>query len=99
MGFYSIKSDHIILNVKVSAGMRENKIIGVKNEELVIHIKAQAEKDKANRELTKYFAKLFGISRSDVEIRSGAHTPHKIVSLPASAESSLRKIESLSGSK
>lgn len=89
MSYYSIKKDRIILNIKVNAGMRENKIAGIKNNELAVQVKAQAEKEKANRELIKYFAKLFGVSRSDIEIRSGEHSPHKIVVMPKSAESCL----------
>jgi uncharacterized protein (TIGR00251 family) len=87
VGCYSVKNDRIYVNVKVGTGMRENRICGVKNDELVVQIKARAEKDKANRELLKYLSKLLGISRADVDIRTGAHSRHKVISLPESAAS------------
>jgi len=75
----------------VTPGMRDNKIIGIKNDELLIHIKTQAEKDKANKELVKFFSKELDISRTDIEIRSGMKSHHKIIKLPKSVLEKLPK--------
>ncbi len=92
MSFYSVKGDCAIVKVKVNTGARENKINGEKNDELLIQLKAQPEKDKANKELTVFLAKYFDISRADVDIRSGSHSHHKIIGLPGSVERRLKAI-------
>jgi uncharacterized protein (TIGR00251 family) len=93
LAYYSIRENIIFINIKVTPGMRENKIVGIKNEELIVHIKAQAEKDKANKELARFFSKELGISRTDIEIRSGMKSHHKVVVLPKSVINKLPKTE------
>jgi uncharacterized protein len=90
MECYSTKGNFLVLKVKVTPGMRDNRLNGIKNEELLIHIKAQAEKDKANKELVKFLAKALDIGRSDIELVTGEHSHHKVIKLPGSALRSLK---------
>jgi uncharacterized protein len=89
MSCFSVKGDRLILKVKIGTGAHGNKFCGEKNDELLIQIKAQPEKDKANKELIKFLSKSLEVSRSDIEIITGAHSHHKLITLPKSAESGL----------
>jgi uncharacterized protein (TIGR00251 family) len=93
MACFSAKGDRVIVRAKISTGARGNRICGIKNDELLIQIKAQPEKDKANRELVIFLSKFFGISRSEVDIRSGSHSHHKLINLPRSIEFRLHAIQ------
>ncbi len=81
-----------VLSVKVIPNSGVNRIVGFKNEELVVKVKAQAEKGKANKELIKFLATFFGISKSMVTIVSGEKSHHKRIEIPLSMDIVVRKI-------
>jgi uncharacterized protein (TIGR00251 family) len=78
------KNNQCAVKVKVFPRSSKNTLAGIKNNELTVKIKGLPEKGKANIELMKFFAKLLGISRSQVEISSGQKSQHKTIVLPVS---------------
>ena len=81
-----------VVPVKVIPGSSYNSISGYKDGEIIIKVKAQPEKGKANRELVKYLSKLLGIAKSDIEVLSGETSRHKRLSLPDAAASELESL-------
>lgn len=72
----------VYLTVKVFPGAGENKIKEILNDEIIkIDIKAQPEKGKANKELTKFLAKEFAVDKANVRIISGAAERKKLIKI------------------
>jgi uncharacterized protein (TIGR00251 family) len=94
-GFYTVRAEEIRVRVKVKPGSGANCIVGVRGDELIVKVKARAEKDRANRELIDFLAEWAGIPRKDVAILSGARSRRKTVSLSRAAEAAMRKVEAI----
>jgi uncharacterized protein (TIGR00251 family) len=88
---FTIGEKRIILKVKAFPKAGRNQIVGVRNGELVIRVRAPASKGEANKELVRYLAKALSISKSEIEIVSGATSRHKVIDLPRTAESALEE--------
>jgi uncharacterized protein (TIGR00251 family) len=88
---FTIREERIILKVKAFPKAGRNQIVGVRNGELVIRVQAPASKGEANRELVRYLAKTLSISRSEIELVSGATSRHKVIDLPRTAMSALEE--------
>ncbi|HNV12273.1 MAG TPA: DUF167 domain-containing protein [bacterium] len=79
----------IYLRIKVfpnssKTKVKEIKIDNIENknvETLIINIKAQAEKNKANQELMKFLAKEFKILEKYISIISGASSRIKLIKI------------------
>lgn len=92
-GFYYPAKGRLLLRVKATPGAKQNSITGVKNQELLVRIKAQAERGKANKELLKYLAGLLEVPRSQLTISSGESSRHKLISIPQGLETVLDKLK------
>ena len=95
-GFYSLKGERILVRVKIRPRAKANTFVGIVSDELVVKIKAPPHKGQANRELIAFLSEEMGIARSLIRLESGAASPHKQVSLPASALPFLRRIPGVS---
>lgn len=79
----------IYLRIKVfpnssKTKVKEIKIDNIENkniETLIINIKAQAEKNKANQELMKFLAKEFKVLEEYISIISGASSRIKLIKI------------------
>jgi uncharacterized protein (TIGR00251 family) len=89
---YTTRKNNLVLKVKAFPGSERNAVVGLRNGELVMRIRAAAVKGQANRELVKFLAKSLSVSRSEIEILSGERSRHKLVSLPRNARSALEAI-------
>lgn len=83
------------LRVKVNAGARESRLLGIRGNLLQISVTAAPEKGKANTAVCSLIAKVLGIPGNRVVIRGGTATPLKtleITGIPASeVEERLRR--------
>ncbi len=86
---YSIKNGSLVLKIKAFPKSQRNAIAGVRNGELVVRVRAPAQKGQANKELVKFLAKSLGVTRPEIEILSGDTSRHKVIRLPESARKSL----------
>ena len=89
---FTIRDDSLLLKVKAFPKAGENRIAGVRNGELVVRLQAPALKGQANRELVKLLAKSLGVARSEIRIRSGKSSRHKLINVPLTARSALEDI-------
>jgi uncharacterized protein (TIGR00251 family) len=86
---YQVKNGRILLMIKARPLSNSNEVVGVHEEELVIKVKAQPEKGKANKELVSYLGKLLDCRKSDIRIITGETSRHKLVELPLEAKEPL----------
>lgn len=93
-GFFSVHAGFISLRVKAKPGAREDAILGVRGAELVVAVRAVAEKGKANAEIERILARGLGVSRESVVLKMGGASPHKVFQVPLEAAAILRKMMS-----
>jgi uncharacterized protein (TIGR00251 family) len=73
------------LRLRVSAGASRSRIAGVHGGALKLSVSAPPERGKANREVLRLVARVFGVAPRSVEIVGGGTSPDKLVRLPLSA--------------
>lgn len=89
---FTVKGDAIRVRVKVRPSSNAESVVGVRGGELIVKVKARAEKGRANRELVSYLADWAKVPRRDVVILSGEHSRRKTVSLPLAAAGVLQDL-------
>ena len=67
----------ITISVRVAAGARRSEVIDASGERLRVRIAAPAVEGKANVELQRMIAKLFGVRRSAVSLVRGERSREK----------------------
>ncbi len=72
------------LRLRVSAGASRSRVTGVHGGALKLSVAAPPEKGKANREVRRLLAALFGVAPRDIEFVAGETSPDKVVRLPLS---------------
>lgn len=85
MPFFTLHGDEVLIRCKVKPGARENAVSGVKADELHVRVRAAPEKGKANEAVVRLLADALGVPKSRVGVKTGAGSPRKLVSVPASA--------------
>lgn len=66
-----------LIKIKVNPNVKKTEL-KEENDKLKLYLKAVPEKDKANKELIKFFKKQFGLK---VEIKSGRRNQDKVLSI------------------
>ncbi|HBC89728.1 MAG TPA: YggU family protein [Lentisphaeria bacterium] len=74
-----ISQDGISIDCWIQPKSSKSAFAGIHGESLKIKIAAPPEDGKANEELCAFLAKNLGISKSSVQIRSGASSRRKII--------------------
>jgi uncharacterized protein len=85
----------ISLEVKIIPNASKNEIVGWENDKLKIRIQKPAEKNKANKELVVFLAKIFKVAKSNVQIISGEKSSHKRIAIDGILLSTALEILSL----
>lgn len=67
-----------IIKVKVVAGAKTEKVEEVRKDEFKIRVAVPPEKGKANMRVTELLAKHYGVSPSQVFLKSGASHNEKV---------------------
>ncbi|GIT99021.1 DUF167 domain-containing protein [Sulfurovum sp. TSL1] len=81
--FYNIEDDTVSLRIKAQPNASKNEFCEVyDNDAIKIRIKAPAVEGAANKELVKFLAKSFKVSKSDILFKTGQHSKIKIVVFP-----------------
>jgi hypothetical protein len=96
--FYSVQTDFITLKVKAKPGARQDAVLGVRGAELLVSVRAVAEKGRANEEIARVLAKALGVSRSRIALRLGGASPHKVFQVPIDAAAALQDLNRTSTS-
>lgn len=81
MGELSIgnTTDGVVIEVKVVPNSHENKLDSIHDRRLKVRINAAPEDGKANKELIKYLARLFGCKKSEIKILRGETSQEKLI--------------------
>jgi len=95
--FYSVGAHGITLRVKAKPRSRKDAVLGVKGGELVVAVRAVAEKGRANVEIAKVLAAALAVARDQVVLKTGSTAPHKLYSLPLDAEPALARLGGAAG--
>lgn len=90
--FYTVNDRGVLLRVKAKAHARDDSVLGARAGELLVSVRAAAEKGKANAEIIRVIAKTLGIPRDSVILKSGAGAPHKVFEIPLSAAAALGRL-------
>ncbi|HHJ0475397.1 TPA: DUF167 domain-containing protein, partial [Legionella pneumophila] len=69
----------LILSLLIQPGAKCNQVVGAVGEELKIKIAAPSIEDKANMELVRYLSVLFKVPKSQIKIKRGLKSRHKII--------------------
>ena len=71
--FYRWDGDNLYLECIVQPKSSEEKIVGIVGDAMKIKLKAAPTDGKANKQLTKFLAKLFAVKQDAVTIINGSH--------------------------
>jgi len=83
--FYNIEKETVSIRIKAQPSASKNEFCEVYGDDAIkIRIKAPAVEGAANKELMKFLAKSFKISKSDILFKSGQNSKIKIVEFPLS---------------
>jgi hypothetical protein len=93
-GFYTVGQRSVLLRVKAKPHAPQDRVLGVRAGELVVAVRAPAEKGKANAEVLRVVAQALGLGRESVVLKSGRSSPHKVLSIPREAVAGLQKFRS-----
>ncbi len=84
--------DRLLVAVKAVPGSARSCVAGLRADRLLVKVAAPPDKGKANEELRATLAEALGISKSEIELVSGAASRHKTLSLPDQVEARLRQL-------
>ena len=79
--YYYWKGNDLYLAVYIQTRASKNKIVGKHGDRLKIQITAPPIEGKANDELTKFLAKFFSISKTQVQLISGLQGRNKLIQI------------------
>ena len=71
-----------ILKVKVKPNSKQQLIQEESDGSFTIHLKSPPVEGKANQELIKLLSKQFKVPKSQISIKSGLSSRHKLVEIP-----------------
>ena len=81
--FYNIEGEKVSIRIKAQPAASKNEFCGIYGEDAIkIRIKAPAVEGAANKELIKFLAKSFKVSKSDILFKTGQNSKIKIVEFP-----------------
>ena len=81
--FYNIKAEKVSIRIKAQPAASKNEFCEIYGKDAIkIRIKAPAVEGAANKELVKFLAKSFKVSKSDIIFKTGQNSKIKILEFP-----------------
>lgn len=77
--WYKREAEHLILYLYVQPGAKKTEIVGIHEGELKIRLNTPPIEGRANKELLKYVAQLFKVPPSQVVLKRGDKSRHKVL--------------------
>ncbi|ARB92032.1 DUF167 domain-containing protein [Legionella longbeachae] len=77
--WYKREAEHLILYLYVQPGAKKSEIVGMHEGVLKIRLNAPPIEGRANKELLKYVAQLFKVPPSQVVLKRGDKSRHKVL--------------------
>jgi hypothetical protein len=94
--FYTVGDREVLLRVKAKPHARTPGVLGIRAGELLVAVRAPAEKGKATAEVIEVIAAALGLPRTSMVLKSGGSSPHKILVVPLEAVPALQQLSSRS---
>jgi uncharacterized protein len=91
--FFSVHESSVSLKVKARPGAGKDAILGIRGSELMVAVRAVAEKGRANDQLIRVLSMALGVPRDSVRLKLGGSSSHKVFEVPRSAATILAKME------
>ena len=80
------------LKVRAKAGARSDTVVGQRAGELLVEVRAPAERGRANAEIARVLSKALGIPKDLVTLRIGGASHHKVFLLPLACRGGLEAL-------
>ena len=81
--FYNIEDETVSIRIKAQPNSSKSEFCEAYGDDAIkIRIKAPAVEGAANKELVKFLAKSFKVSKSDILFKTGQNSKIKIVAFP-----------------
>ncbi|MEA3433385.1 MAG: DUF167 domain-containing protein [Campylobacterota bacterium] len=81
--FYKINGNSVSIRIKAQPAASKNEFCEIYGTDAIkIRIKAPAVEGAANKELVKFLAKSFKVSKSDIIFKTGQNSKIKIIEFP-----------------
>ncbi|KTD79319.1 DUF167 domain-containing protein [Legionella waltersii] len=80
--WYKLTDKHLEIFVYAKPNAKQTKVVQATDTSLHIAIHAKPDEGKANLELIKFVAKLFGVPKTDVKLLKGKSSRNKVLLLP-----------------
>lgn len=84
MSWYQYKSALLVLRLYVQPGAKRNEIVGVIGDEFKLKLASPPIEGRANTALIKYLSGLFQVPKSNILLKSGEKSRHKLVEIKGS---------------
>lgn len=81
LSWWTADDDGIVVSVRVTPRARRSEVIDATGEQLRVRIAAPAHEARANVEVQRFLARLFGVRRSAVSLRRGERSRDKTVAI------------------
>lgn len=85
MSWYFHRENKLFLKLFVQPGAKQNEIVGLLGDELKIKLKSRAIEGQANDALLKYLAQQLDFPRTQMTLKSGKTSRHKIIEIEKSS--------------
>ncbi len=82
--WYRRNGDVLTLTLHIQPGAKRSELAGLHGEALKIRLAAPPIEGRANTALCKFIAETFGVPVKQVELKQGAQSRHKVVSVTGS---------------
>ena len=83
--FFTVGESAVTLRVKAKQHAREDALTGVRAGELLVSVRAPAEKGRATEQVIRLIASALDLPPSAVTLKSGGTSPHKVLLVPREA--------------
>lgn len=83
--WYRRTGDVVTLTLHVQPGAKRSEISGLHGDALKLKLAAPPIEGRANEALLKFIAGLFGVPLRQVELKQGAQSRHKVVTITGSS--------------
>lgn len=92
--WYAIFDEQVKIRVLVKPNAKKAELIGINEQGLLVSVHAKPQQGAANKELTEYLARLFGVPKTQISLRKGHESRYKQVVLPLNerVQNALEKI-------
>lgn len=84
--WFKLQDERVELRILVKPNAKRSALLALGPDELQIALHAKPQDGKANQELLSYLAELLAVPKTQIILKRGEKSRHKLVSLPLSGK-------------